>query len=91
MSDDVNGEGIHFAGVPIEIKVVVGKARPSVQDLLNLSPSDVLPLDRKIDAPVELYVGDRLIAVGELEEVVEDTEEFLAVRLTKIHGGTNDG
>ena len=29
----------------------------------------VLPLDRRVDDPVELYVGDRLIARGELQEL----------------------
>ena len=51
-----------FSQVPIEITISVGKARPLVRDLLRLQRDAVLPLDRRVDDPVELYVGDRLIA-----------------------------
>ena len=44
----------------------------------------VLPLDRRVDDPVELYVGDRLIARGELEELGGDQKGQLAVRLTEV-------
>ena len=51
-----------FGQVPIEVTISVGKARPLVRDLLRLSRDAVLALDRRVDDPVELYVGDRLIA-----------------------------
>ena len=51
-----------FTQVPIEITISVGKARPLVRDLLRLKADAILPLDRRVDDPVELYVGDRLIA-----------------------------
>lgn len=73
-----------FAQVPIEITVAVGKARPLLRDLLRLGPEAVLPLDTKVDDPVELYVGDRLIARGELQEVEGDGGGQLAVRLTEV-------
>ena len=70
--------------IPIEVTVSVGKARPLVQDLLNLSESAVLTLDRRIDDPVEIYIGDKLIARGELQELDGSEEGRLAVRLTEI-------
>jgi flagellar motor switch protein FliN/FliY len=73
-----------FAQVPIEITISVGRARPLVRDLLRLGPDSVLPLDRRVDDPVELYVGDRLIGRGELEELGGDREGQLAVRLTEL-------
>lgn len=73
-----------FTQVPIEITVSVGRARPVVRDLLRLKPDAVLPLDRKVSDPVELYVGDRLIARGELEECEGDAAGQLAVRLTEV-------
>lgn len=69
-----------FSQVPIEITVSVGKARPQVRELLRLGRDAVLTLDRRVDDPVELYVGDRLIARGELQE--QDGQ--LAVRLTEV-------
>lgn len=73
-----------FAQVPIEITVSVGRARPLVRDLLRLGRDAVLVLDRRVEDPVELYVGDRLIARGELHEVEGDTSGQLAVRLTEV-------
>jgi len=52
--------------------------------LLRLSRDAVLPLDRRVEDPVELYVGDRLIARGELQELEGDQAGQLAVRLTEV-------
>jgi flagellar motor switch protein FliN/FliY len=71
-----------FGQVPIEITISVGKARPMVRDLLRLTKDAVLSLDRRVDDPVELFVGDRLIARGELTEM-EGTGQ-LGVRLTEV-------
>lgn len=73
-----------FSKVPIEITVSVGKARPLLRDLLRLGPEAVLPLDARVEDPVELYVGDRLIARGELQELDGDQAGQLAVRLTEV-------
>jgi len=73
-----------FSSVPIEITISVGKARPLIRDLLKMGRDAVLPLDKRVDDPVELYVGDRLIARGELEEMEGDAQGQLAVRLTEV-------
>ncbi len=73
-----------FSQVPIEVTISVGRARPLVRDLLRLSKDAVLQLDRRVDDPVELYVGDRLIARGELTEMEGEHAGQLAVRLTEV-------
>ncbi|WP_289040505.1 FliM/FliN family flagellar motor C-terminal domain-containing protein [uncultured Aliiroseovarius sp.] len=73
-----------FVQVPIEITISVGRARPTVQELLDLSQDTILPLDKRIEDPVELYIGDKLIGRGELEEMEGDAQGRLAVRLTEI-------
>jgi len=73
-----------FTSVPIEISVCVGKANPMVRDLVALEETSVLALDKSIDDPVELYVGDRLIAYGKLEEPDGDGDSQLLVRITSI-------
>lgn len=73
-----------FRSVPIEVTVSVGRARPLVQELLALKENAVLPLDRRIDDPVELFIGDRLIARGELQELEGGEPGKLAVRLTSV-------
>lgn len=70
--------------IPIEVTVSVGRARPRVGDLLTMGENAVLPLDRRIDDPVELYVGDRLIARGELQEMDGAQSGQLSVRLTEV-------
>jgi flagellar motor switch protein FliN/FliY len=69
--------------VPVEITISVGRAHPTVAELLSLRRDAVLPLDRGVDDPVELYAGDRLIARGQLQEV-EGGQGRLAVRLTEV-------
>ena len=73
-----------FNQVPIEITISVGRARPLVRDLLRMRPDAVLPLDKRVEDPVELYVGDRLIARGELQEMEGDQAGQLAVRLIEV-------
>ncbi len=73
-----------FVAVPIEITVSVGKARPLIRDLVNLGENAVLTLDKRVEDPVELFVGDRLVARGQLEELSGDQAGQLAVRLTEI-------
>jgi len=73
-----------FGRVPIEITVAVGRARPKVRDLLALKGDSVLPLDRKIDDPVELYIGGELIGTGELIEMEGEHAGQLAVRLVEV-------
>ncbi|WP_306153138.1 FliM/FliN family flagellar motor C-terminal domain-containing protein [Roseovarius sp. MMSF_3281] len=73
-----------FSSVPIEITISVGKARPLIRELLTLKRDAVLPLDKRVDDAVELYVGERLIARGQLEEMEGDQAGQLAVRLTEV-------
>ncbi|MDA7430265.1 FliM/FliN family flagellar motor C-terminal domain-containing protein [Primorskyibacter aestuariivivens] len=73
-----------FTSVPIEITIAVGRARPTVRELLALGPNSVLPLDRRIEDPVELYAGSRLIAKGELMEAEGEGGGKLSVRLTEV-------
>lgn len=73
-----------FNSVPVEVVVSVGKARPLIRDLVNLGENAVLTLDKRVEDPVDLYVGDRLVARGQLEEMEGDQAGQLAVRLTEI-------
>lgn len=73
-----------FSSVPIEITVSVGKARPLIRDLLKLGKNAVLVLDRRVDDAVELYVGERMIARGQLEELEGDQQGQIAVRVTEV-------
>ena len=69
--------------VPIEVIVSVGRARPMIKDVLSLRRDSVLPLDSRIEDPVEIYVGPKLVARGELQELDDDSGR-LGVRLTEV-------
>lgn len=80
-TDAYNGR---FGHLPLDITVSVGTARPTLKELLSLGDDSVFPLDRSIDDPVELFIGDRLIAKGVLEEIGDRGSGRLGVRLTEI-------
>lgn len=90
MPDDVSAEmkskdeAHPFTRVPIEITVSVGRAYPTVRELLALENEAVLMLDKRVEDPVELFVGDKLIARGELQELEGEHAGQLAVRLTEV-------
>lgn len=76
--------------IPIEITVSVGQARPAIKELLAMEENTILPLNRRLEDPVELYVGEKLIARGELEEMEGGEPGQLAVRLTEVAEQTQD-
>ncbi|PYE84597.1 FliM/FliN family flagellar motor switch protein [Pseudoroseicyclus aestuarii] len=84
------GDDHPLRSVPIEVTIMVGRARPTVRDLLSLEENAVLPLDRRVEDPVELYVGGRLIARGELQEMEGGEPGQLAVRLTEVASAGGD-
>lgn len=70
--------------VPIEVFISVGRARPTVRELVKLRKNAVLVLDRRVDDPVELFIGDKLVARGQLQELEGEQAGYLGVRLTEI-------
>lgn len=73
-----------FSTVPVEITVSVGRARPSIRELLELGENAVLSLDKSVDAPVDLFIGDRLIGRGQLEDAEDENQNTLNVRIVEI-------
>ena len=69
--------------VPVDVVVSVGQARPVIGELLAMRRDMVLPLSSRVDDPVQIMVGDRVIARGELEEMSEESGR-LGVRLTEV-------
>lgn len=90
ISDVLNG-GDGGAGnrnildLPVRIVVSVGAAQITIQQLLELSKDTVIDLESLIDDPVDIFVGDRLIARGELVEAT-DNENGIGVKLREICG-----
>ncbi len=83
-ASSLNGGTGALGRVPIEIVVSVGRSRPTIRELLQLQKDAVLNLDRRVSDPVELHVGDRLIARGVLEELEGAQAGLLGVRLVEV-------
>ncbi len=66
--------------VPVRVDVVLGEVRLPMDELLALSPGDVLALERRTSDDIDIYVSDRLVARGRL--VVADGQ--LGVTLSEI-------
>jgi flagellar motor switch protein FliN len=66
--------------VPVRVDVVLGEVRLSMDELMALTPGDIVALERRTDEPIDIYVSDRLMARGHL--VVADGQ--LGVTLSEI-------
>ena len=62
------------------ISIELGRTKMTVQDLLTLSRGSVIQLDRLAGEPMDVYVGDRRFAEG---EVVVIGEQF-GIRITRV-------
>ena len=76
--EDVDLEAIN--DVPIDIKVVLGEAEITVEELLKMGKGAIISLDKKIGEPVELFVNNRCVAKGEIV-VVEDK---IGITMTEV-------
>lgn len=68
-------------GVKVRVDARLGSADISVSELFALKRDSVLALDTALDAPVELRLGDKVVALGQLVAVGEQ----FGLRITDIH------
>jgi len=69
-----------FADIPITLTARLGQAALTIGEILKLGPGSTVPLDRDVQQPVELVVGGKVFARG---EVVVVNDRF-AVRLKEL-------
>ena len=71
--------------IQVEVTVRLGRTRQTVAQLSALRADDILLLDQSIDEGVEICVGDKVIARGEL--TADGTaEDRLCVRILPAPG-----
>ncbi|MFT5585773.1 MAG: flagellar motor switch protein FliN/FliY [Cognaticolwellia sp.] len=73
--------------IPVDVVVELGRARLTIRELAELGNDEILELDRPADQPLDLVVGGRVYARGEVVMV----GERLAIRITSILGGEIEG
>jgi flagellar motor switch protein FliN len=71
----------------IPVTVMLGQAQIPVRRLMQLGPGAVVPLDKPIEAPVELYLQGSKFAEGDV--VVVDNR--FGIRIRQIVSGENAG
>ncbi len=75
-------------GLTMPVAIELGRTRMSVQEILGLGRGSVIQLERLAGEPVDVFVGDRRFAEG---EVVVVGEQF-GVRVTRmLHAAGPDG
>jgi len=65
---------------PLQVTVRLGTVQVPLGELLKVRAGSVLVLERQVGEPVEIMVGDRVVALGQVVMV----EEQLAVRVTEV-------
>jgi flagellar motor switch protein FliN/FliY len=66
--------------IELDATLQFGSSQMALREVLELGPGDVVELDRHISEPVDLVVGDRIVARG---EVVVSNGNF-ALRVTEV-------
>jgi flagellar motor switch protein FliN/FliY len=70
--EDLDIPHIHFIlDLPLELNVEIGRTIMNVKTLLQQNQGSVIELTKHADEPVEIYVGSKLMATGEVV-VVDD-------------------
>jgi len=80
MSDNADVTFIHE--IPVDLVVELGRARLTIRELSELNHDEVVELDRPSDSPLDVIVGGKIFARGEVVMV----GERLALRVTELIG-----
>lgn len=67
-------------GIQLKVRAELGRARLPLKDALKLGPGAILDLEKLVDDPVDLYVGDLRVARGEVH-VINDS---FCIRITEV-------
>lgn len=57
--------------VRVQLSVVLARKELPMRDILNMARGSVIPFDRRVGAPVDLFINNRLVARGEIQ--ISDT------------------
>lgn len=68
--------------IPMELSVSLGEVRMEIAKLSRLQVGTIIPLKKLAGEPVEIFIGDILIAKG--ETYVIDNENTFGVMITEI-------
>lgn len=85
--EQTNGETTNFeskigllSDIDLDATLRFGSREMTLEEVLELGPGSVIELDRHVSEPMDLVVGDRIVARG---EVVVVSGNF-ALRITEV-------
>jgi flagellar motor switch protein FliN len=55
--------------IRVPVRVTLASQRKSIQEIIELGPGSIVKFDKTCDEPLELCIGDRPIAEGEVVKV----------------------
>jgi flagellar motor switch protein FliN/FliY len=73
-------------GIHLKVRAELGRTRVHLKDALKLAAGSVVDLHKLAEDPVDLYVGDLLVARGEVL-VLNDT---FCIRVTEVFAHTGE-
>jgi flagellar motor switch protein FliN len=68
--------------IPVQLSVELGSCQLPMKDVLELGVGSVVQLDKEAEAPVDLYVNEKLIARGEVVVV----DDHFGIKVTEVIG-----
>lgn len=64
----------------LPVSIELGRSEMLIEDVLKIGRGSVIELDRLAGEPIDIYVGDRIFAEGEVVVV----DEHFGVRVTRV-------
>lgn len=55
--------------ISVPVQVTLASQRKSIQEIVELGPGSIVKFDKTCDQPLEIGIGDRVIAHGEVVKV----------------------
>ncbi len=69
-----------LADIPVAVTVELGKTQMTLKEILDLTEGSIVELDRLAGEPLDLKVGDQLIAQGEVVAI----DDNYGLRITNV-------
>ena len=68
---DIKNSGVagRFGDTRLPLRVRMGTVKVQARELLNLKVGDLLQVDKIVGEPMDIFLGDRLLAHGEIVTV----------------------
>ncbi|MDP6933613.1 MAG: FliM/FliN family flagellar motor switch protein [Myxococcota bacterium] len=72
--------------IPVEVVIELGRKRMVIRELAGIDVDDVIELNQAVDRPLDIVVGGKVVARGELVIV----GERMAVRISELSGRVDE-